>query len=123
MKNAPTSRGFGRIEFDDAYGHGCSLQQSSAIDMDSEDGLDRPGSSYVWLGLNDANPQVLCSQAESMGLKRERDVGWQPYPIPDDVNLWTRMHLSRDNVRDLIGRLQHWLDTGEVSCPDNGGES
>ena len=45
-----TSRGFQIITFDDANGKECELQQSSAID-DTERGLNKPGSSCVWLGV------------------------------------------------------------------------
>jgi len=45
-----TQRGFSFIEFLDSNGQRCDLQQSSAID-DSERGLDNPGSSFIWLGL------------------------------------------------------------------------
>lgn len=37
-----------------------------------------------------------------------------PYPIPEAVSLHTRMHLSRDQVRDLLPALQHFVDTGEL---------
>jgi hypothetical protein len=47
-----TERGFAFVEFTDANGKECSLQQSSAIG-DDDDAVDRPGSSFVWLGVDD----------------------------------------------------------------------
>jgi hypothetical protein len=49
MKTEFTRRNFGIVEFDDANGRPCSLQQSSAIG-DYDDALDHPGASFVWLG-------------------------------------------------------------------------
>jgi hypothetical protein len=46
MQVERTNRGFELIRFTDHGGHGCSLQQSSAIGDNSE-----PGSSFVWLGV------------------------------------------------------------------------
>jgi len=80
-----TSRGFEYIDFKDANGHGCSLQQSSAVD-DTERGMEQPGSSFVWLGLENADENV-----------------------PD------RMHLHRDQARELIVLLRHWVATGRLS--------
>lgn len=117
-EDARTGRGFKMVEFDDAYGHGCTLQQSSAIG-DTDEGWNNPGSSFVWLGVDDAQPQVLKSQAESLGLTLPPGEvsGWMPYPIPEEVSLYTRMHLNREQVEGLIQRLQCWLDTGEFDTP------
>jgi len=48
MEVKHTARGFETIAFDDRYGNRCSLQQSSAIDLDYDD--QKPGASFVWLG-------------------------------------------------------------------------
>jgi hypothetical protein len=111
-KNA---RGFSYKEFKDAYDKECRLSQSSAIDFEAEGGFENPGTSFVWLGIVDANPQVMCSDAEKLGIKKENDVGWQPYPIPDEVLISTQMHLNRKQVKKLITDLQKWLDTGKIS--------
>ena len=63
-----TPRGFGLVLFDDANGQKCSLQQSSAIG-DTEDACDRPGSSFVWLGIDSGNPGAR------MHLDREQVAG------------------------------------------------
>lgn len=101
-KAGKTHRGFPLVEFSDAYGHGCSLICSSMVG-DCEDSLERPGSSYLWIGIDryQANPQILTE-----------DRGWVKYPIPKEVSLCTQMHVNRDQVRGLIARLQQWLDTG-----------
>lgn len=99
-----TGRGFPVVEFRDHYGHKCSLQASSLADYE------QPGVSAVWLGVDDAEPEVLASQAAALGIKTEETTGWVPYPIPENVSLTTRMHLNREQVELLIERLQAWLD-------------
>jgi hypothetical protein len=102
-----TGRGFAIVQFTDAYGDKCSLQQSSAI------GDDDPG--FIWLGVDDGHPQVLKSQATALGLELPTGEvsGWMPYPIPEEVVISTRMHLSRDQVAGLVDRLQAWIKTGD----------
>jgi hypothetical protein len=109
-----SSRGFPGVVFEDAYGHDCSLQCSSVIG-DYEDSFERPGTSAVWLGVNDANPQILARDAVQYGITTREITGWIPYPVPEGVLLTTRMHLNREQVRGLISRLQEWLDTGTFS--------
>lgn len=58
-----TGRGFQYITFPDAYGHECSIQQSSAID-DTERGYEHPGSSFLWIGPDEADPKIMASQAD-----------------------------------------------------------
>lgn len=104
-----TDRGFGLVNFHDRYGAICSLQQSSLVGDDDRP----PGHSAVWLGVDDADPKVMCSKAESVGIEKTGESGWQPYPIPDEVLLSTRMHLDRQQAAFLVEQLTAWLDTGE----------
>lgn len=113
-----TVRGFRYVEFVDAYGYECSLQQSSAIG-DTDEAMENPGSSFIWLGVDDSKPQVMKSQAKSLGLELPPGEvsGWMPYPIPEEVQISTRMHLSREQVEGLVERLQRWLETGAFELP------
>lgn len=52
-----TARGFQIIEFDDANGERCELQQSSAI-ASGPVGLNAPGSSFLWLGVGRRAPRM-----------------------------------------------------------------
>lgn len=88
-----TSRGFEIINFVDIYNVGCSLQMSSIAYCD------KPGTSAIWLGCNDANPRVLVPGKS-----------WQPVLMPSDYVANTRMHLDRPRVAALIVHLQNWLD-------------
>jgi hypothetical protein len=108
IKRTKTCRGFHVIEFSDRYGVLCELQQSSLADFD------QPGTSAVWLGPRDANPQIMAHDAARLGVKTTETTGWIPFPISDDVLLTTRMHLDLEQVKWLIQELQHWVDQGEL---------
>ena len=104
-----TARGFEIVKFADCYGVQCSLQASSLAEHE------KPGTSAVWLGPNDAAPKVMASQARSLGVDTTERTGWVPYPIPPEVSLTTRMHLDREQVAALILHLQNWLDNGSFA--------
>lgn len=87
-----TKRGFARVEFDDFYGVGCSLQKSSLATEDA-----------IWFGCNDADPKHLVPGQ-----------GWQPIALPEEAICNTRMHLTRDQVAALLPLLQHFAETGEL---------
>lgn len=90
-----TARGFGTVQFKDHYGNDCSLQASSlAI-------YEKPGTSAVWLGCDEANPK-RCIQGS----------GWVPVQFPEDTLFNTRMHLNREQVESLVAHLQAWLEKG-----------
>lgn len=88
-----TSRGFEIVDFKDRNGVACSLQASSLADYE------KPGTSAVWLGCDDANPMILLPE------KGWTKVEWLPGTIAN-----TRMHLNREQVAALITHLQAWLD-------------
>lgn len=117
-KISETSRGFSCVEFEDFYNKKCSLQCSSIV-LDYDDAFDNPGSSGVWLGIDDPEPVVMAVVAAKLGVETNQTVGWVPYPIPDEVSLHTRMHLNREQVAGLIDRLQDWLDNGELNENDD----
>ena len=103
MEQTKTERGFDVAEFEDFYGKGCSLQKSSLATEDC-----------IWLGLNDAEPKILASQAAAYGIDTEETTGWVEYPVPPEASLNTRMHLSREQVAELLPTLQKFVDTGEI---------
>jgi hypothetical protein len=103
VKKYKTNRGFVIVEFDDYNGTKCSIQKSSLATDDS-----------IWLGVNDAEPKILASQAKSYGVETQATTGWVPYPIPLGVFMTTRMHLERKQVARLLPILQKFADTGEL---------
>ena len=87
-----TNRGFAVTKFKDYYGANCSLQKSSIADKDC-----------IWLGVDDPNPKKMI-----------KGRGWVNAPIAPDIMLSTRMHLTRNQARQLVEELQYFVDTGEV---------
>lgn len=55
-----TPRGFEYIQFKDRYGAQCSLQVSSAADFV------KPGTSAVWLGIEDARMHLSRDHVEAL---------------------------------------------------------
>ncbi len=110
-EHTTTARGFGLINFKDAHGDECSLQISSAC------GSEEQPLGYLWLGVNDANPQIMKSKALEHGLQLPPGEvsGWMPFPIPKDVSLSTRMHLGEAQVRMLMAAFEQWLETRTIS--------
>jgi len=108
MKLTTTQRGFALGEFEDANGQLCSIQKSSACCVNEEEG------EYIWLGNVDAAPVVMASTAHLVGVKTNETTGWVPYPVPQDVLMHTRMHLSQRQVKELLPLLRHFVKTGEL---------
>lgn len=103
MVNGKTERNFPFIAFEDFYGTLCEVQISSLATQDA-----------IWLGVSNVNPVILHGDAKRLGIKTDATTGWVPYPIPSEVLLSSRMHLTRDEVAALLPVLQHYVNTGEL---------
>jgi len=103
FKLTTTPRGFTHGEFTDCYGAKCSIQKSSLATEDA-----------IWFGVDDADPQIMCSDAKRLGLPEAGQNGWQSYPIPEEVSLTTRMHLTQDQVEQLLPTLAYFAQYGEL---------
>jgi hypothetical protein len=103
IKKGKTSRGFARHTFTDLYGAECYVQKSSLATKDA-----------IWLGVLDAKPQVMASQAPMLGVETDKTCGWVPYPLPSEVLLTTQMHLTQPMVRKLLPLLQKFAETGDL---------
>ncbi|BCP56261.1 hypothetical protein K32_48780 [Kaistia sp. 32K] len=101
-----TERGFARCAFLDRYSVPCSLQESSLAEE-----------AAIWLGVDDANPMIMASDAAAHGVNTTETTGWVPYPVPPAVLMTTRMHLTQAQVAELLPALQHFVDTGELPSP------
>lgn len=95
-----TGRGFQVASFLDANGEECSLQQSSAIGREEDDGTGEPGSFMLWLGIDRVQPRS--------------GPPWKDVPIPADCMSSGRMHLDRNQVKELVAHLRRWLKTGSL---------
>lgn len=103
IKLGTTDRGFPIGEFKDQYGISCSIQKSSLATKDC-----------IWLGVDDVDPQILAQLASAHGVKTNESTGWVKYPIPKEVLMTTRMHLTRKQVRKLLPLLHNFVETGEL---------
>ncbi|WP_072728362.1 hypothetical protein [Paenibacillus sp. NAIST15-1] len=97
MEKGRTNRGFTVINFTDLYDVKCSLQKSSLATEDA-----------VWLGVDYVDPKILASKTPQGG------TGWVPYEIPEDVLLTTRMHLNREQAKELVSALNVFIETGDL---------
>lgn len=98
-----THRGFRYYEFEDRNGHKCTLQKSSVATENC-----------IWLGLEDADPQCLHGDARKLGVATNKTSGWVKYPIPEEVSLNTRMHLTQEQAGVLAKQLAIFAETGEL---------
>lgn len=102
-----TERGFDYVQFKDRYGATCSLQKSSLATEDA-----------IWLGVDNADPKIMRSQAEAFGIDvgegPEARNGWITFPIPKEVSLTTRMHLTQAMVVELLPFLKRFAESGEL---------
>lgn len=89
-----TQRGFRFYEFADRNGYLCQIQKSSVATEDC-----------LWLGLASASPKQLVL---NKGWVDAKDL------IPPEVELNTRMHLTRDQAKVLARQLDYFSQTGEL---------
>lgn len=86
-----TEENYPYIEFRDFDGFACSLQISS---LDTTD--------CIRLGIDDPDPKIFTHR------------GWQSYSLPAGVSFRTRMHLSQEQVRELLPYLLRFASEGEL---------
>lgn len=92
MEIGKTERGFAVIGFVDRYGIECSLQKSS---LGTENA--------VWFGCNNANPRLFIKYQ-----------GWKDIDMPEEYIANTRMHLTQEQVKELLPYLIKFVETGEL---------
>ena len=94
FKKEYTNRGFEILKFKDDYSKICNLQRSSSIQ------------DKIWLGIENAEPQIMATDAKSFGIDTKEVNGWIEYPIDQTkVFLTTRMHLTRKQSFKLAIKL------------------
>lgn len=89
LEEANTPRGFRVVEFFDQKGEECSLQKSSLAFLEC-----------IWFGLD--KPHLVYEN------------GGGEFKLPPNVLGFSRMHLTRENVRVLLPYLQRFAETGEL---------
>lgn len=93
--NTPTNRGFARVEFRDRDGEPASLQKSSVATEN-----------LIWLGVNE--PRVKRFYPHTSKPWRELDLSGAEHVGNQ------RLHLSQDNVAELLPYLVEFVRTGEL---------
>jgi len=91
------------IKFKDRKNTQCSIQQSSYESKPA-----------IWLGVDFANPQIMASDAKRLGIETDKKTGWINYPLPPQVGLTTRMHLTQEQVKALLPTLIKFVEKGEI---------
>ena len=99
-----TARGFAIMEFSDSNGELCNIQKSSSA-MDD----------LIWLGLDSASPKALHGDATKLGVIHNKTCGWVDYSMPEEVYLSTRMHLNREQAKQLASVLMSFAESGELA--------
>ena len=96
MKPTKTNRGFTMYEWQDRYSAKCSLQDSSLATE-----------ACIWLGVD--RPEIK---------KFTPGEGWKDIVLPEGSSVFGRMHLSVDQVEDLLPLLHHFVETGFLPAGD-----
>ena len=104
-------RNLRRYNFRDNNNKKCSIQESSAIEVED----DTLGTGRLWLGVDRVVPTIF-----------RPDHGWSdipmpPVPVGGDVCLSGRMHLNQSQVAALLPYLEHFATHGLLpDTPTNG---
>jgi len=102
-----TNRGFDISKFKDRDGEECSLQKSSIATEDA-----------IWLGMD--NPDIK----EFFPMPRDTDESWFKIGKEElqglrkrpqnEIHAFSRMHLTREQVANLLPFLIKFVETGEL---------
>jgi hypothetical protein len=103
IESSKTPRGFTIIKFSDRYGIKCSVQESSLATE-----------AAIWFGVESANPEIMAKDASKYGIDPGDGTGFVPFPVPPEVSFSTRMHLTQEQVAQLLPILQKFAETGEI---------
>jgi hypothetical protein len=93
-----TRRGFQIVNLVDGNGMPYTIQESSRI-----------GNPHLWLGPE--NPPVLQQGTEE-------DPGWKDVVLPERTEIFARMHLNREQVKELTKHLIAWLATNSLDVTE-----
>lgn len=110
IKKHFTNRGFVIGEFEDLYGAKCSIQESSLADK-----------SALWLGVHRPEIKVMSVDAKNLPPPKivpdedsGEDYGWSNYILPENVCVFSRMHLDIDMAKELVKILNYFIKNGRL---------
>jgi len=94
MLSRKTNRGFGIIEFTDSKNISCSIQKSSSAMEEA-----------IWFGTDD--DELVIFEDEDMGK-------YITTKLPKTFMVNNRMHLTQEQVKELLPILKRFADTGDI---------
>lgn len=104
-----TNRGFEIQYFDDDYGIQCSIQESSSVEP------------HLWLGIAHNSLKVMAEDKKELLVAIEHltkdypecnEKGWCTVPLPKDALIENRMHLNRQQAKELARKLNYFSRHG-----------
>lgn len=81
------------MNFTDTHGNDITIRTSSAA-MEP----------CIWVGID--NPKITIFEDEKMGK-------YLRVNVPDTWRVDNLMHLNKENAKELINKLQHFIDTAK----------
>ena len=112
-----TNRGLNYKKFKDDYGEECIIQDSSSIDP------------HIWLGVIRPEVKIMYKDAVASGIDVQKDdpntneCGFCTIPLPEDVQIFSLMHLNRKQARELAKQLNFFARNGFLKEDENDDES
>jgi hypothetical protein len=104
MEKQHTVRGFGYYQFTDRYGSKCSLQNSSIC---AEEG-------YIWFGVDSDSEGVVKKIGENKQYPARCRTVTNAELEEQGLEVFSRMHLSQSQVKELLPHLIRFVEEGEV---------
>ena len=102
MNKTQTSRGFAYYEFTDVGGDVCTIQKSRSAMHDC-----------IWLGSKEIGLKGFIPYGDPSWRDVSKDQIKEKFGF-QDIIANNRMHLSRDQVAEILPILQKFVDTGEI---------
>lgn len=96
FKRSKTNHGFKKSEFVDYYGAKCSIQKSSLVEVNA-----------IWFGVEEPVFKMMIPGR-----------GWTNIEIPNPDKHFVLhsgwMHLTQEQVKEMLPTLMHFAKTGEL---------
>jgi uncharacterized small protein (DUF1192 family) len=112
VRETKTNRGFDRIEFEDYDGRKCHLQKSSLATDDC-----------IWLGCSEMGLKIFKPDYTGWhDISRDKLKELLNLPPNGEVVSNTTMHLTKDQVGELLPYLEEFYLNGDLIGEDEQGE-
>jgi len=108
FKKEKTNRGFDLLTFKDDYDSQCSVQISSSVEP------------HIWLGISKPRMSIMKKDADRLGIETEKrhpetnEYGWCDFSVPKEVLVESRMHLNKEQAKQLAKKLLFFAYSGHI---------